>query len=59
VEISARKTKGVVEEKPPGKQSKMEKSAKRPSGAKRQLSRSAVSAKKKSTTNQLSKRKPR
>jgi hypothetical protein len=59
VEATARKSKGVDEEKPPGKPPKTDKPAKRPSGVKRQLSRSAVSAKKKSTTKQLSKKKPR
>ena len=59
LEVTARKPKSVVEGKPPGKPSKTEKPAKRPPGGKPQVSGSAVSAKNKSTTKQLSKKKPR
>ncbi len=59
LEDKPRKSKGVDEEKPPARPAKTEKPAKQLPGAKRQLTRATVSAKKKSTTKQLSKKKPR
>jgi hypothetical protein len=58
-QASAKKPQPVSDERPAAKPPKVDKPAKKDGGAKRPVGRTAVSAKRKSTTKQLSKKKPR